>query len=352
MLLKLFTSKKKTNFNIKNTKKIIFLRYDRIGDMIISTPVFRELKTTFPHIEITVLASKANQDILLHNPYIDKVYTNHKNNFLSDIKTLLKLRKEKFDIAVEFDHSVIPHAIYRLKIINPKKIISVHKQGRYGVKGEELEMYDFYTPALDAMHFRDIWLNTLKPFEIDIKSNTYDVFFTADQEAKAKQFLSKFTNKTKIGINLEGAIKGKKIEENVLYEICQKLYKQTPSIQVIILTTPDKKQLVEKMIETMCLDFVIASYATESILDVAALISQLDLIITPDTSIVHIASAFNKPLISIHENNKDSYRLFAPTSSLSATIFAKSKNGLEDYSVDDIVSNSLAFINILKKNEL
>ena len=49
---------------------------------------------------------------------------------------LVKLRKKKFDVCVEFDHSVIPHAILRLNIINPKIVISVSKEGRYGVKGE------------------------------------------------------------------------------------------------------------------------------------------------------------------------------------------------------------------------
>ena len=56
-----------------------------------------------------------------------------------------------------------------------------------------------------------------------------------------------------------------------------------------------------------------------------ALIKNLDIIITPDTSISHIASAFNKPIVSIHENNLNSYKLFTPTSSLSKTVFATEK---------------------------
>ena len=66
----------------------------------------------------------------------------------------------------------------------------------------------------------------------------------------------------------------------------------------------------------MSLPYVVPSYKTASVLDVAALIQNLQLIITPDTSIVHIASAFNRPVISIHENNQDSYQLFAPKSEI------------------------------------
>ncbi|MDB3892698.1 hypothetical protein N9345_00740 [Candidatus Thioglobus sp.] len=120
-ILRELASKKPNDFDIHNAKNVLFLRYDRIGDMVITTPVFRELKIAYPHISITVLASKVNQNVLLNNPYIDNIVTNHKNNLLSDLPSLLKLRKQKFDVYIEFDHSVIPHAIIRLKIINPKK---------------------------------------------------------------------------------------------------------------------------------------------------------------------------------------------------------------------------------------
>ena len=102
------------------------------------------------------------------------------------------------------------------------------------------------------------------------------------------------------------------------------------------------------MISKFGLDYVVTSYSTETIIDVAALIEQLDLIITPDTSIVHIASSFDKPLISIHENNKDSFRLWSPSSTLSKTVFAKSNYGLFDYNVDKIIKHSLDFIRKLE----
>ena len=80
-LLRILTSKKPVNFNLKDTKKILFMRYDRIGDMIITTPVFRELKLANPKISISVLASKTNQEVLLNNPFIDSIYINNKNTF-------------------------------------------------------------------------------------------------------------------------------------------------------------------------------------------------------------------------------------------------------------------------------
>ena len=344
-ILKRLTHKKSVDFDIKQAKSILFLRYDRIGDMVITTPVFRELKLAYPHIQITVLASIANQGVLMNNPHVDNIITNHKNNLLSDFSSLLKLRKQNFDVCVEFDHSVIPHAIIRLKVIKPKKVISVKKDGRYGVDGSELLLYDFYTEKLKGQHFRDIWLATLKPFGVKPKSNVYDLFVTDTQQKQAQNFIKQYSSKFLVGINLEGAVKGKKIKFSELWQICQGLHKANNNIQVIILTTPGNLQSIHEKVTESSLDYVVTSYKTDTILDAAALISQLDLIITPDTSIVHIASVFNKPIVTIHENNQDSYQLFAPTSDINKTIFSPKKDTLEGYGVQKVIEYANQFIN-------
>ena len=344
-ILRKLTSKKSHNFDIHKAENVLFLRYDRIGDMVITTPVFREIKLVYPHIKITVIASTANQDVLTNNPYVDNIITNHKNNLLSDLSSLLKLRKQKFDVCIEFDHSVIPHAIIRLKVIKPKKVISVKKDGRYGVDGSELLMYDFYTEKPSNAHFRDIWLATLTPFGVKPKSNVYDLFITDTQQKQAQNFIKQYSSKFLVGINLEGAVKGKKIKFSELWQICQGLHKANNNIQVIILTTPGNLQSIYEKVTESSLDYVVTSYKTDIILDAAALISQLDLIITPDTSIVHIASAFNKPIVTIHENNQDSYQLFAPTSDINKTVFSPKKDTLEGYDVQKVIEYANQFIN-------
>lgn len=350
-LLRFFTTKKSRNFDIKDVKKVLFLRYDRIGDMVISTPVFRELKLFLPEIEISVLASKINQSVLSNNPYVDDIYINNKHSFLSDLKTLFDLRRKNFDACIEFDHSVIPHAIIRLKIINPKVVISVSKKGRYGVEGKDLKLYDFFTEKKDNLHFRDIWLETLSPFKINTKSNHYDLFYTSSQNEAAQNFVNKFYDKFLIGVNLEGSVKGKKIEYKDLEEISKKLYEIHNNIKIIILSAPNNFKNVKKIIKKMGLDYVLMSYKTDTILDVASLITKFDLIITPDTSIVHIASTFDKPIVTIHENNKDSYELFAPTSRLNRTVFSNSKSSLNGFSLNLLINFCLELINLIKKED-
>ena len=199
-LLRLLTKKKNLSFDLKKSKRVLILKYDRIGDMVVTTPIFRELKTAYPNTSISVLASEENKDVIRYNPYIDKIYTNYKNSVLNDLPTLLKLRKKSFDVCIELEHSVIPHAIFRLKIINPKKNISIHKDGRYGVKGSELQLYDYFTKKDNKSHFGKIWLDTLIFFGITPSSNNYDFFLSNVERDRAKSFVFSMGNEIKIGI--------------------------------------------------------------------------------------------------------------------------------------------------------
>ena len=347
-LLKILTNKKKIDFDIKKSKKVLILKYDRIGDMIVTTPIFRELKHAYPNIKISVLASQTNKDVIKYNPYVDNIYTNYKNNILIDLPTLLKLRKEKFDVCIELEHSVIPHAIIRLKIINPKKIISIHKDGRYGVKGSEIELYDFFTKKDKDNHFGKIWLDTLSFFQINPNSTKYDFFLSSVEKDRARKFVTPLGDKIIIGINTQGSFPEKRINDNDLRDICIGLKDQFRNIHIIILATPDQLLAKKNFISKLDFDFVSCSYPTYTIIDVAALIQELDFIISPDTSIVHIASSFDKPILSIHENNQDSYRLWSPTSTLNKTIFSKSSYGIANFSLSDVIKSSVELLTIIE----
>jgi ADP-heptose:LPS heptosyltransferase len=323
IILKFFATKNQNNFDIKTATSILFLRYDRIGDMVITTPVFRELKTAYSHISISVLASKTNCGVLENNLHIDCIYLNDKKNWFKDLPILWKLRKQSFDVVVEFDHSVVPHAIFRLKIINPKKVISVKKDGRYGVDGRELSLYDFYTLRNDSMHFRDIWLHTLEPFGIIPKSNKYEVFPSAKSFDMAESFCKQFSQKLKIGINLEGSTEERKLDKNNFKKISKLLYENCTNIQIVLFCMPSKYEDYKNFVNNLNLDFVSLCYPTDHILDLCAIISKMDILISPDTSVVHIASSYNIPIISFFKDDMVHYNHFAPLSDFTQISFDK-----------------------------
>ncbi len=54
-------------------KRILIVRPDRIGDVVLSTPIPREIKRQFPESFVAVLVRKYTRDIYLNNPHVDEI---------------------------------------------------------------------------------------------------------------------------------------------------------------------------------------------------------------------------------------------------------------------------------------
>ena len=81
--------------------RVLLVRHDKLGDLIVSTPVFQALKETFPGIHLTLWIQDGLLDVLRHNPYVDDVdYTMLKPNFKEGMAMLGQMRRSKFDKVV------------------------------------------------------------------------------------------------------------------------------------------------------------------------------------------------------------------------------------------------------------
>jgi len=53
--------------------KILFIRLDRIGDVVLSTPALRALKQHFPGAELTVMLRSSTRGLVERNPFADRI---------------------------------------------------------------------------------------------------------------------------------------------------------------------------------------------------------------------------------------------------------------------------------------
>ena len=63
---------------VENISKLLIVRPDAIGDMILTLPAIKAIKEALPNTVITVLASPINSKIIEHLPYIDEVIIDRK----------------------------------------------------------------------------------------------------------------------------------------------------------------------------------------------------------------------------------------------------------------------------------
>ena len=89
--------------------KILIVKRDKLGDMIVTTPMLRLLRTALPDAQIHLLAAEYNLWVVDGNACIDRrwsfgrVRTGRKVNVgaaIGQLKLYLDLKREKFDFAI------------------------------------------------------------------------------------------------------------------------------------------------------------------------------------------------------------------------------------------------------------
>ncbi len=93
-------------------RKILLIRLDHIGDLLMTTPAIHALKSRFPESSLSLLASPSSLPIVAGNPEIDKVFAfrvpwydgGRAQGFSlrQYLRLLRRLRRERFDLAIDF----------------------------------------------------------------------------------------------------------------------------------------------------------------------------------------------------------------------------------------------------------
>ena len=113
-------------FDFKNVHSILVIRHDRLGDVILSTPIYESLKRSFPWVKISVVVSRANAGILENNPHIDQIICFDKGKLL---RLFLELRKQKFDLALSL-HLVFSTTSSMIALLSGAKLRVGYKNPR------------------------------------------------------------------------------------------------------------------------------------------------------------------------------------------------------------------------------
>jgi heptosyltransferase-2 len=86
--------------NLKGKERFLVIRTDRIGDVILSTPVPEAIKRKYPNSQVTMMVSSYTRDLFNHNPWVDEVITYDLENIKGFFKLVKSLREKGFDVAI------------------------------------------------------------------------------------------------------------------------------------------------------------------------------------------------------------------------------------------------------------
>ena len=320
---------KEGNFIKENRiEKILFLRYDgKIGDMVINSVMFRELKKRYPDIYIGVIARGGAEAVIENNPCIDKIYRYDKGN----IKGLAEeIAAEKYDLLIDFSEML---RVNQMKFIN-----LCRARFNMGLEREGWELFDIsYEKEKEMEHISRRYQKVLEILGIKNPDMSYDLHFTEEQNSRIDNLLKEFRGKEIIVLNPFAASRHRDLNRENIEKICM-LVLEDKNTQLFIVGEEKRKKEIESIIEKFGTRITFPQL--EGIMETACLISRVDLVITPDTSIIHIAAAFNRNLLAVYRldgsrGNEINSSLWGPNSDKAVQIFSRDMN-LKDGEEADI----------------
>jgi len=286
ILLFLGNPKLPDNFDIKKAKNFLLYPSAGIGDSIVFTPAIRNLKKKYPDSNIIVMTCKRNEAVFKQNPYISSIVP-------YSVRTFLKYRN-KIDVFMDLNIFIREKTFILYRILNPKLLLTGYKESVLGLTEKDFSYYRNYKPPREQ-HTYKTFINYLDFLNVTDDGKGYDIFLKEDDVITADKFWEK--GKIRILVNLFGAYKVLD-KEGVLYLI-RNIYDKFKNKVDFVLTWDEKtKEHIESV--TACNSTVRLSYKT-NVEQLFALVKTADLIISIDTGITHIASAFSKHQIAFYE---------------------------------------------------
>ncbi len=264
-------------------KKFLIIRFSSIGDIVLTSPVVRCLKNQFPEAEIHYLTKKRNADLLQANPYIDKIHLF--DDSLSEI--IIQLRAENFDYIIDLHNNF---RSLRVKLRIKAKSYSFNK-----LNIRKMLLTVFKINMMPEGHIVDRNLRTLLPFNIVNDGKGLDHFISEEDELQVEDLPESFRNGY-VALVLAGTYATKRLPA----EKYRKLISENP-FPYVLLGGKGERSAAEQILSWntgKVIDFTGKLRINQS----ASIVKNAKLVVSNDTGLMHIASAYHKKILSVWGN--------------------------------------------------
>ena len=267
----------------KITLKILVIRFSSIGDVVLTTPVIRCLKKQLPNAEIHFITKKGFSSILQDNPNIDKLIT-----IQSSIQeVLVQLREEKYDWIIDLHKNV--------RTLSLKQKLKVPSRSFPKLNVEKWLLVKMKINKMPPVHIVDRYFETVK--HLGVKNDCQPCDFYISETAKIDISSTLKIDENYICVAIGAQFETKRIPFQKLIEIFEKI-----EDTIVILGGEMDKDLAQKIKEKLPLKKIVNTCGNFNLQQSASIVRQSKVLLTNDTGMMHIASCFQIPTVSVWGN--------------------------------------------------
>lgn len=174
--------------DFSSVSRVLVIKLQHLGDVLLTTPVFSIIKEKYPDIEIDALIYAETKQMLSNNPSISNIYLidrkwkkQGKGELIrQEINIYNKLKQRKYDLIINFTDRL--RGAWLTRLLKPKFSISQkynHKRGTWWMKS----FSHLYSAPATERHTVEVHLDALRRLGMVLLTTEKKlVFYTGDND--------------------------------------------------------------------------------------------------------------------------------------------------------------------------
>ncbi|WP_107039103.1 glycosyltransferase family 9 protein [Brumimicrobium mesophilum] len=262
--------------------KILVIRFSSIGDIVLTSPVLRCIKEQLPNVELHVLTKKQNSNLYSTNSHVDFVHEWGEENHL----VLADLKMANFDYVIDLH-----------KNLRTSKIKSHLRKESFSFPKLNVQKWlyvNFKWNLMPDVHIVDRYFEAVKPLGVKNDEKGIDFRIKIDFVSFSKRFPG---HEKYIAVAIGAQFATKRMPAEKMAEVLKGI-----SHPIVIVGGPDDREEADKIKKLLPNQNINNTCGGLSIHESAQVVKDAQLLITNDTGMMHIAAAFDLPIVSIWGN--------------------------------------------------
>lgn len=285
-----------------SVRRVLVVKIRYIGDVLLSTPVFRGLREAFPAATLTALVARGTEEVLLHHSDVDEVLTVDRagegtgswHRWSDHLRLVRRLRERRFDVAIDLTDG--DRAAFLTWASGARLRVGFNQERRF--RGHA---YHHVVPTLAGKRHRlEVDLEALRTLGLPVRVVAPTIAVPSEAEAAVEQLLARkgvLRDRDLVLIH-PGARWWFKAWPTERFVALADGIGQELGTQVMIAGGPGDVEVAEAMRRQMRSPAILVAGET-SILELAAVLKRCRLFVGNDNGPMHIAAAVGTPVVGL-----------------------------------------------------
>lgn len=283
-------------------RSIAILTPECFGDCILLTALLRQLRDAVPDLSIHLVTfRKSTTSFFADDPHVSSVFY-VKSGFPAWIRYCMTHR---FDVLFSPKDSLSVNFLLQSYLLRATFKVAHRNEFYEGIFDRLIDM-DYFSHVV-LRNGALLKLLNLPLSEGSMLGKPYLPPMPVSAEVEA--FCGKIGTQQLVGVNLSAGSRSKQLDRAKW----RALIESFPEERFMIFSAPDDRQ--EKEILERLLSNVEPSPPTANLGEVGAILKGLKFLVSPDTSLVHVAACYDLPVVVLYRNIRNDIERFSPLSS-------------------------------------